>query len=140
MIDEYMDFINSYSIDKKRYWVVMDVYDIKKFEIFWAPNDKWSIKKVGEEAWLKEKVGKDDLVECLKENKIDLEHFEGQIKADILSQSLYAKIVFNKTKDLLGQEAMDKADDDFQEFNKTLISTVEKILKKPKLKLVKDDQ
>ena len=140
MIDEYMDFINSYSIDKKRYWVAMDVYDIKKFEIFWAPNDKWSIKKVGEEEWLKEKVGKDDLVETLKENKIDLGHFEEQMKADILSQSLYAKIVFNKTKDLLGQDAMDKADDDFQEFNKTLISTVEKILKKPKLKLVKDDQ
>ena len=62
------------------------------------------------------------------------------MKGDILSQSLYAKIVVDKTKDLLGQEEMDKADDDFKEFNKTLISTVEKLLKKPKLKLVKHDE
>ena len=31
MIEKFMDFINSYSMDKKRYWVLKDVYDVKKF-------------------------------------------------------------------------------------------------------------
>ena len=44
-----MDFINSYSMDKKRYWVLKDVYDVKKFEVFWAPNNKWSLKIDGNE-------------------------------------------------------------------------------------------
>ena len=140
MIEEFMDFINSYSMDKKRYWVVEDVYGVKKFEIFWENNNKWSLKQVGEEAWLKEKVSHDIMIETLTNNKIDLGSFEAQIKSDILSQSLYAKIVFDKTKDLLGQEAMDQADVDFKEFNKNLLETVEKILKKPKLKLVKPDK
>ena len=76
-------------------------------------------------------MGKDEFIEKLNENKCDIAHLEGQMKGDILSQSLYAKIVVDKTKDLLGQEEMDKADDDFKEFNKTLISTVEKLLKNP---------
>tara|TARA_B100000029_G_scaffold158722_1_gene154186 strand:- start:901 stop:1323 length:423 start_codon:yes stop_codon:yes gene_type:complete len=140
MIEEFMDFINSYSMDKKRYWVVSDVYDVKRYEVFWENNNKWSVKKVGDESFLKEKVSHDVIIETFTENKIDLGSLEAQIKADILSQSLYAKIVFDKTKDLLGQEAMDQADEDFKEFNKNLLDTVEKILKKPKLKLVKEDK
>ena len=140
MIEEFMDFINSYSMDKKRYWVVSDVYDVKRYEVFWENNNKWSVKKVGDESFLKEKVPHDVIIETFTENKIDLGSLEAQIKADILSQSLYAKIVFDKTKDLLGQEAMEQADEDFKEFNKNLLDTVEKILKKPKLKLVKEDK
>ncbi|MDC0253458.1 hypothetical protein OAK75_01070 [Bacteriovoracales bacterium] len=140
MIEEFMDFINSYSMDKKRYWVVSDVYDVQRYEVFWENNNKWSVKKVGDESFLKEKVSHDVIIETFTENKIDLGSLEAQIKADILSQSLYAKIVFDKTKDLLGQEAMDQADEDFKEFNKNLLDTVEKILKKPKLKLVKEDK
>ena len=140
MIEEFMDFINSYSMDKKRYWVVSDVYDVKRYEVFWENNNKWSVKKVGDESFLKEKVSHDVIIETFTENKIDLGSLEAQIKADILSQSLYAKIVFDKTKDLLGQEAMEQADEDFKEFNKNLLDTVEKILKKPKLKLVKEDK
>ena len=140
MIEEFMDFINSYSMDKKRYWVVSDVYDVKRYEVFWENNNKWSVKQVGDESFLKEKVSHDVIIETFTENKIDLGSLEAQIKADILSQSLYAKIVFDKTKDLLGQEAMDQADEDFKEFNKNLLDTVEKILKKPKLKLVKEDK
>ena len=140
MIEEFMDFINSYSMDKKRYWVVSDVYDVKRYEVFWENNNKWSVKKVGDESFLKEKVPHDVIIETFTDNKIDLGSLEAQIKADILSQSLYAKIVFDKTKDLLGQEAMDQADEDFKEFNKNLLDTVEKILKKPKLKLVKEDK
>ena len=140
MIEKFMDFINSYSMDKKRYWVLKDIYDVKKFEVFWAPNNKWSLKIDGNDDWLAENLGKDEFIEKLNENKCDISNLEGQMKGDILSQSLYAKIVVDKTKDLLGQEEMDKADDDFKEFNKTLISTVEKLLKKPKLKLVKPDK
>ena len=140
MIEEFMDFINSYSMDKKRYWVVSDVYDVKRYEVFWENNNKWSVKQVGDESFLKEKVSHDVIIETFTDNKIDLGSLEAQIKADILSQSLYAKIVFDKTKDLLGQEAMDQADEDFKEFNKNLLDTVEKILKKPKLKLVKQDK
>jgi len=140
MIEEFMDFINSYSMDKKRYWVVSDVYDVKRYEVFWENNNKWSVKQVGDESFLKEKVSHDVIIETFTENKIDLGSLEAQIKADILSQSLYAKIVFEKTKELLGQEAMDQADEDFKEFNKNLLETVEKILKKPKLKLVKQDK
>ena len=127
-------------MDKKRYWVVSDVYDVKRYEVFWENNNKWSVKKVGDESFLKEKVPHDVIIETFTDNKIDLGSLEAQIKADILSQSLYAKIVFDKTKDLLGQEAMDQADEDFKEFNKNLLDTVEKILKKPKLKLVKEDK
>ncbi|MEE2744487.1 MAG: hypothetical protein VYD54_11290 [Bdellovibrionota bacterium] len=140
MIEEFMDFINSYSMDKKRYWVVSDIYDVKRYEVFWENNNKWSVKQVGDESFLKEKVSHDVIIETFTDNKIDLGSLEAQIKADILSQSLYAKIVFDKTKDLLGQEAMDQADEDFKEFNKNLLDTVEKILKKPKLKLVKEDK
>lgn len=118
-------------LEAKVYWQLSTLYDEKEFEIEWHRDrrKKWHIREKKEDAkW--SVFTMNELLPYLNENKIDLNAFERKVSTTFLQQVVFAKMLYDEAVEFFGEDTVDNAVKETEDFLSKLKSVVTEILDK----------
>ena len=106
------------------------------FEILWKKDNTlpWSFSLYRADNFTE--CSRIDIIDALDEVECDLVEFKHQLMNKVLTQVAYMNMRIKDARKLLGNEAVDASIQAYEQFGKSLIATVNKVLnKKNKTKL-----
>ena len=130
-MEKLIEFIEANVIEESLYWQICQIYERTEvvYEIRWVKEDEkpWQLRnKDSIEQWKCYKGA--NLTEALNSHKISLPDFEHKLKTTILQNAVFANTILQKTKELLGEDAISKAIEDNEIFLHNLKKIIETLL------------
>lgn len=128
MLHEKVKFIEDFSLDRRLYWKISDLYGRCEWEIIWHKNNlatPWQAKKAGAKNWLP--INGKKLVEELTRRTIDIAEFERQLTGNILTQVVFYNNAINEAKKMLGDSKIESAISQHESFAKELLTAIREL-------------
>lgn len=119
-----IDFLDFSSIDPQMYWRVSTLDELKEFEIMWRRETAfhWRYRVVGNVFWTLSDSSK--ILSDLQAESIDLISFDICVKNSLKHQVCFAAGIVSDAKILLGEEVIDDAIAEHEEFCANFIEVI----------------
>lgn len=135
-MNNYIDFIEKFYMEKRFYCRIRDIYNKNEWEISWerksAQESSWRYKKSDASEW--SKCSKSDLYKSLSFHKIDVFQFESELQSKIKNMIVFSNIMQNEAKKLLGDNIVEVSLSEYEKFAKSLVETIRQFLPEKKRK------
>ena len=129
-MEKLIDFIEKYSIDKTFYCRVNDIYSKHEWEISWDKSESkglaWSLKKADEDD--RNLCSKAELIDLISFYNIDMVQFEAELQAKIKNMIVFVHLMQREAKKILGDDIIDVSLAEYDDFAKSLMDTIKKLL------------
>lgn len=128
MLEDKIKFMEEFSMDRRLYWRIPDIYGRYDWEIIWHKKNAatpWQAKKVGVKNWLP--MNHLTIPSELSKRNIDVEEFERQLTGNLLSQVVFCNTTINEAKSLLGDASVDLAISQHESFANELIQAIKRL-------------
>ncbi|NRA45096.1 MAG: hypothetical protein HRU09_09100 [Oligoflexales bacterium] len=127
---KYMDFIEKYSVEKRFYCRLFDVYRKNEWEVSWKRNDdkekSWAFKSVNDVQWTY--YSSAELIKILGHSKIDVFGFEAELQCKIKNMIVFASLMQKEAKKLMGNDIVESSMAEYDEFANSLMETIKQLL------------
>lgn len=125
-----MDFIEKYSVEKRCYCRLGDVYRKNDWEVSWKRNDdktkSWAFRAANDLQWTY--YSSDELVKVLNHHKVDIFSFETELKCKIKNMIVFAALMQKEAKKIMGQDIVETSLAEYDEFANSLMETIKQLL------------
>lgn len=128
-MQDLIGFIDSFAGDKKYFWQISFAYKPEKADIAFFGNkidNKWAIKLTKEDEWTF--FNKDNFLRFLDQEGISFYDLEVKLRSSSKSMAVYAYMLFEEAEKILGKDFVTEAVEEYKQFSKELIRTVESLL------------
>ncbi len=139
-MQKYIDFLEHCAIDPMIYWRIPEQGRDELFELQWRSSFQkaWRFRKVGSLFW--QLSDSQNLLDELRRAGLDLAFFESKLKHTILQQVAYANKVVTDARRLFGDDPVDEAIYENQQFMQQLEETIRSLTNTSKLESIKQPQ
>ena len=127
MLKQKIKFMEDFSLDRRLYWRISDVYSRYDWEIIWHKNNlatPWQIKKAGSKNWIPMN-GKKIEAE-LQKRHVDIEEFDRQLTGNLLTHVVFCNSAITEAKKLLGEDKVEEAICQHESFAEELLKVIER--------------
>jgi hypothetical protein len=128
MLKDKIKFLEDFSLDRRLYWRISDIYGRYEWEIIWHKNNlatPWQAKKVGSKNWLPMNAKR--LTEELKKRSVDIEEFERQLTGNLLTHVVFCNSAITEAKKLLGEDKVEAAISQHESFAQELLNVIREL-------------
>lgn len=132
-MEKLMAFIEDYSLERKFYTRIDDIYRSQKWEIYYKHNSEnssnphtWNVKKIEDKNWLT--LNKGEMIRFIYKNNIDIINFEMELQTSIKNLIVFTHLLQKQAKKLLGKDIVEKTNSEYEDFAKNLINSIKKFL------------
>jgi len=118
-------FLDDFSIDRKLYWRVSDVYGRFDWEITYARENSessWKLRRSGGDLWFP--VDPKNILCELSIRQIDVADFDKQLSSNIMTQAVFSSNLFEEAKKLLGADTINEAINQHNQFAEELLKMI----------------
>ena len=127
---KYMEFIEKYSVEKRFYCRLFDVYRKNEWEVSWKRNDdkdkSWAFRPVNDAQWAY--YSSSELVKILNHHKIDIFGFEAELQCKIKNMIVFASLMQKEAKKIMGKDIVESSMAEYDEFANSLMETIKQLL------------
>lgn len=120
--------MEDFSLDRRLYWRISDVYSRYDWEIIWHKNNlatPWQIKKAGSKNWIPMN-GKKIEAE-LQKRHVDIEEFDRQLTGNLLTHVVFCNSAITEAKKLLGEDKVEEAICQHESFAEELLKVIKEL-------------
>lgn len=108
-------------------------------EVMFTEKERWRVRNLtspyGQNGgWLT--FSRDDVLAIFNKMTLDLAQFEQELHNKVLIKAVFHATILERIVAVTGQEAFEKAEEQMNNFKRTLAETITKVIEKPKLELV----
>ncbi len=131
-MDSKIKFLDDFSLDRRLYWRVGDIYQRYQWEIVFdkgTPGMLWKIRRHGSEDWHALDV-KNVFVE-LSARQVDVSDFERQLAGNIMTQAVFSSSLLEEAKKILGPSVIEEAISNHNEFAEKLLEMIRDLTRSP---------
>ena len=129
-MEQYLKFFERYQSDKQAYWNVDTINQDNRIEVIWIGKNIWQLKKVADTFWFETDTS--NIINKLEELQADTYEFEAQLRKKIIEMIVAAHHLCNAGRELLGSDYVDERIEEYDNFFKQLVNTVNQIMKEKK--------
>jgi hypothetical protein len=134
-MDVKIKFLDDFSLDRKLYWRVADIYNRYQWEIQYerlSLESPWMIRRHGSDVW-HPIDGKKIAVE-LSARQIDADDFDRQLSSNIMTQAVFCSNLIDEAKKIFGAKSIEDAISNHNEFAEKLLEMIQDLTKQGGLK------
>ncbi len=131
-MDSKIKFLDDFSLDRRLYWRVGDIYQRYQWEIVFdkgTPDMLWKIRRHGSEDWYALDV-KNIFVE-LSARQVDVSDFERQLSGNIMTQAVFSSSLLEEAKKILGESVIEEAIFNHNAFAEKLLEMIRDLTRNP---------
>lgn len=124
-MDAKIKFLDDFSLDRKLYWRVSDIYQRYQWEIVFdkgTPEALWKIRRHGADDWHPMNV-KNLYVE-LSARQVDVAEFDRQLSGNIMTQAVFSSSLLEEAKKILGDKVIAEAISNHNDFAEKLLEMI----------------
>lgn len=130
-----MDFIEKYSVEKRFYCRLSDVYSKNEWEVSWKRSENteksWAFRAVDDHHW--NYFSADELIKVLNHHKADIFGFEAELQSKIKNMIVFASLMQKEAKKIMGQDIVESSLAEYDEFANALMETIKQLLPNSKI-------
>lgn len=131
-MDSKIKFLDDFSLDRRLYWRVGDIYQRYQWEIVFdkgTPDMLWKIRRHGSEDW--HALEATNIFVELSARQVDVSDFERQLSGNIMTQAVFSSSLLEEAKKILGESVIEEAISNHNEFAEKLLEMIRDLTRTP---------
>ena len=124
-MDSKIKFLDDFSLDRKLYWRVADIYNRYQWEIQYerlSTENPWKVRRHGADVW--HPIDGKHMATELSARQIDTEDFEKQLSSNIMTQAVFSSNLIDEAKKIFGAQSIEDAILSHNEFAEKLLEMI----------------
>jgi len=124
-MDAKIKFLDDFSLDRKLYWRVGDLYQRYQWEIVFdkgTPDVIWKIRRHGSDDW--HALDVKNMFAELSARQVDVLEFDRQLSGNIMTQAVFSSSLLEEAKKILGETVILDAISNHNEFAEKLLEMI----------------